>query len=164
MLPEAVLNKDELKFLEENDGSIVKLSLSNLSAEKTRSNISKIEDKIEDQTDNVQEESIENENNSVRLAIRLTEVIGQIMKNKSGSFSKEILSDLFENSFDLNMRLISAFLTTVKSKEEEEKLIKFILSRLNKINEKKGILQKSFLNCLEIYILSLCFCYSRHIN
>ncbi|MBI4708114.1 MAG: TIR domain-containing protein [Candidatus Omnitrophica bacterium] len=143
---EATLTKEEVKFFDEEVESIIKAALppDNVTPEMERNGRLKIQDhheqskKEQNQRDEDLEDSLGKE---LRRAIRTVEVMGCIIKNRSGSLEKPKLEEIFEAGMKLHLRILSSFFAIIKDKEGQKTIITFISDRLKKIikeNETKN--------------------------
>ena len=94
-------------------------------------------DKIEnsaDLADTSTEEDLEDKEDEfaieLRRSIKTVEVIGSIIKNRAGSLRNEQLETLFENAFNIQLRLTSNFLGLVNAIWNSKDGIKFLEERI----------------------------------
>ncbi len=147
---EVALSKDEIAFLEKHICSLGKLSISaNNRAHEVRKKRLEIEDKHEEDEKNGKEESgdleVDTEVSELRKALKTAEVMGHILKTRTGSFKKEKQKELFKEALKVYLRITNRFL---KDFEENEKLfIEYFKERIRKFNHDKldseGIYQLS---------------------
>lgn len=84
------------------------------------------------------EEDIKDETQiSVNRAMKIVEVLGQILKNRAGSFPKKKIQELTIEIEELGLRVLSYMLNTLKSQEIKD----WLLKRLN-IEEQKWVSEK----------------------
>lgn len=140
----ATLTKDEVKFFDEEADAIVKAALSpaNTTPEIERMKRLKIEDQQEQSGKDVKqvaekdkEDILENE---LRRAIRTVEVMGCIIKNRSGSLEKLKIEEIFEEGMNVHLRILSSFFEIIKKQDGQKTIINLISDRLEKIIKEKG--------------------------
>lgn len=124
----ASLNKNELSFFDENVESIIQevLPSSSSTAERERARILEEQDGIEDCQDekksvSMQDEAFEDHDFSIELrrSIKTVEVMGRIIKSRSGSLDKERLESIFQEGMRVHLRILSSFFDLIKNDEDE---------------------------------------------
>lgn len=139
----ATLTRNEISFFDEQADIIVKAALpsNNITAEKTRFTNLKIQDEIEQSREVSEiEEDMNKEDfigKELRRSIKTVEVMGHIIKNRSGSLEKKKLLEIFEEAMNVYLRILSSFFEIIKSKDEAKFIIDIISNRLEKVIEKK---------------------------
>ena len=139
----ATLTKAEVKFFDEQVDIIIKAALppSNTTPEKERMERLKIQDKIEQSQEEVeQEEDINKEDFlgiELRRAIKTVEVVGHIIKNRAGSLERTKLEEIYKEAINVHLRILSSFFEVIKSEDEQKSIIDFIADSLEKIIEEK---------------------------
>jgi len=135
----AKLDKEECKFFDEQADIIVEALLppSNTTPEKERHERLKIQDKIEELSNNndnnaTQTEAIEIE---IRRTIKTVEAMGQIIKNRVGSLERTQLEDLFMEAMNINLRFLSEFFNVIKDESSQQEILTFIKKRLEMISK-----------------------------
>jgi len=133
----ATLTKDEVKFFDEQSPKIIKAVLppSNATPESERRKKLKVEDELEE-VKNVEEESDEEDNSigkELRRAIRTSEVIGCIIKNRAGSLPKKVIEEIFIEAMNVHLRILSSFFEIIKSENAQNDIVEFLSKRLEKI-------------------------------
>ncbi|MDP2175073.1 MAG: TIR domain-containing protein [Bacteroidota bacterium] len=80
----------------------------------------------------LEKEDIENDNfaKELRLSIKTVEVMGSIIKNRSGSLDKEKLEYIFEQGYNVHMRVLKSFINLIDNEKNEKELIGFLIDRL----------------------------------
>jgi hypothetical protein len=137
---EATLNKNEIDFISESVKNLVTITVApkDHNPSDTRKKqlkekdalrpiVEKIEDKIEEQDDNLL--LVE-----VRKAAKSLEIIGQIMRNQRGTFKKDRLEELFVEGQNVGLSLLKGFIELMN----HSSLDKFIQERVVKISEEKN--------------------------
>lgn len=87
---------------------------------------------------------------NLRLSIKTVEVMGLIIKNRSGSLDKVKLAEIFKEGLNLNLRILSSFISLVSSKDTEEAMVSILKERIDKIVEEKENDNKPKLTSREI--------------
>jgi len=146
----AILSKEELSFFDKQANIIVKAVLppTNVPPEKERAERLKIQDAVEqinrdEKTKNFRED--ENNDNlamELRRSIKTVEVMGRILKNRAGSLEKSRLESIFEEAMKVHLRILTSFFEFIKNEKEQQKIVNFILNKLNKIIEGTGKKEK----------------------
>jgi len=137
----ATLSKKEIEFFDKQADLIIEASLppTNTTPEKERDNLLKIQDTIESQKE--ENETIEDDDplaKELRRAFRTLEVIGCIIKNRSGSLEKNELGELFIEAMNINLRMVSYYFEIIRNENRQKDIIDFISSRLKKIVAERG--------------------------
>ncbi|MGL1894609.1 MAG: TIR domain-containing protein [Spirochaetaceae bacterium] len=139
---EATLSSDELAFFDEQEEIIAKAVLSDESnPDETRAKrLKNTSDITVESPNNVNKENdyIDNEENKkynqipieLRKSIKTIEVMGRIIKNRSGSLEKKRLESIFEEGVNVYLRLLTSFFGLIQNEEEINTVIKYIESRL----------------------------------
>ena len=135
----ATLTITNCKFFDEQADNIVEAlwPSSNISPEKEREERLKIQDKVEEisnDEDNDTEETEEFEL-EIRRTIKTVEVMGQIIKNRAGSLERNQLEELFIEAISVNLRFLSEFFEIIKDENNQRDIILFIKKRLELISE-----------------------------
>lgn len=76
--------------------------------------------------------------------------MGLIIKNRSGSLDKVKLAEIFKEGLNLNLRILSSFISLVSSKDTEEAMVSILKERIDKIVEEKENDNKPKLTSREI--------------
>ncbi len=144
----ATLTKEELLFFDDEIGNIIKAALlpKNYSPEKVRAEKLKKKDHIENVNERHQEEAKKKENEEIaeelaielRRSIKTVEVMGIVIKNRSGSLKKDELENVFEEGMNVHLRILTSFFELIKHKEQQNVLVDFIKNRLNIIVKDKS--------------------------
>lgn len=147
----ATLSKKELQFFDQEVGTIIKavLHLPGNSPEKEREERLKAKDKEELDRHNGSSIPELDDSDDLTLAIRKSlktvEVMGRIIKQRSGSLRKERLEFIFEEAMNVHLRILSSFFELIKKDEGQREIIDYISDRLEKYveqNEGKRTLTK----------------------
>jgi len=136
----ATLNKDEIKFLDDQVDVIVKevLPPTTSTPEKERAKRLEIQDEDEqlrgasDENDSQDDDDLEID---LRRSIKTVEVMGRIIKNRAGSLEKERLESIFEEAMKVHLRILTSYFELVEKDEEE--VVEYIINRVRKIIEDK---------------------------
>ncbi|RLB40597.1 MAG: toll-Interleukin receptor [Deltaproteobacteria bacterium] len=138
----ATLSKSEMDFFDRQSDIIIKAALPSgrTMPDEERERELKIKDELEEkQTDD--SDSVRKDDRSdvreLRRAIKTVEVIGCIMKNRSGSLERSALENLFEEGVNVLLRFLSFYLEIIGIEDNQESMTESISERLNKIISKK---------------------------
>jgi len=142
----ATLKTDELSFFDKHEDKIVKAILPSYQhdpeAERKKLLIEKSE---------LEEERNDNETNSqmdddpmssellrdLRLSIKTVEVMGLIIKNRSGSLNLKRLEYIFEQGLKVHLRILTSFIEIIKDEGTEQAIVNLLKERINQIIEEK---------------------------
>ena len=83
------------------------------------------QDQIEDATEKLIVE--------LRRSVKTVEVMGQIIKNRSGSLELSKLEEIFESGLLVHFRILSSFFQLIKEDEIERHIVEFIVSKIKLI-------------------------------
>lgn len=133
----AQLDKEETIFM---NTLILELPKSILSSDSTETHREK-ERLLKDKGREVEDKEIEEENTAknIHKALKIIEIIGQIIKNRSGSFEKLKIIEMIEEVQELGLRVLSYFLRNLKSDDFEMWLHKRLEAEENKLEKRKKI-------------------------
>lgn len=136
----ATLTKDEVSFFDGQIDNIVKAELPppTTTPEKVREELLKKQDQIE-QSQMAPEENVEEFDpleKDLRRSIRTVEVIGCIIKNRTGSLPKDKLEEMFTEAMNVHLRILSSFFEIIKNEETQKSMVALLLNILNNIIEK----------------------------
>lgn len=84
-------------------------------------------------TDEQESELIRN----IRLGIKTVEVMGLVIKNRSGSLDLKKLEYIFEQGLNVHLRIITSFLELIQNEQSEQNMVEFLTERINDIIENK---------------------------
>ena len=141
----ATLNSKETAFFDDKLDDIVKAVLPSKTStpEMERSNLQKRKDAREEFEEENSEiiEQIEEDDDELsielRRSIKTVEVMGRIIRNRSGSMKKAKLKEIFEIGMNVHLRLLTSFFDIIKQDDAEKKIVEIIKKRLNAIIEEK---------------------------
>lgn len=136
---EATLAKEELKFISDAIGKLQQLTLppDNHNVEQSRNETLQERDQI--QSDINESETDDTEDLlliEIRKSAKNMEIIGQIMKNQSGTFQKDRLKELFVEGQNVGLRLLKSFIELMNDNTDD--LEDFIKSKLIQVEKEKG--------------------------
>ena len=140
--PEARLEKESLEFMIEFLKDIPELVLEHRKVEDERHSHDQHLEKVEAKINNDKEENDSLETTDffakVNRAFKGIEIIGQIIRNRHGSLSKDKLEQLTTQAYGVGLRFLQFFLTISDvSKEEVVKLIEHWLQEKPSITNEK---------------------------
>lgn len=121
----ARLDKNETKFMESLVAELPKSVLSDKEVKANRQEQRKARDENERQTES--DFDHDPELIEINKALRLIDVLGQIAKNRYGSFEKEKISEVVESVQDLGLRILNVLLSSMRDPDFEN----WILSRVS---------------------------------
>lgn len=140
---EASLTRDEFDFFDKQAKYIIQASIpqENVS-DNYRAEQLKLKDEIESQRaqENLENNSMDEDEFAVELknSIKSVDVLGQILKNRSGSFPKKQLEDIFLTAMNVNLRIINSFIALIKDDSAQNEIINFLSSRIKSAVEKNN--------------------------
>jgi len=144
----ATLSTSELLFFDNHEKQIVKAILPsyehnvNIERNNLLNHKSTVEDIRQEKSDvqNINNEEQESELlRNIRLSIKTVEVMGLVIKNRSGSLDLKRLQYIFEQGLNVHLRIISSFLDLIQNEQAEQEMIEFLTERINDIIEKKFV-------------------------
>ncbi len=131
----AQLDREETMFMNALILELPKSILSSASIEANREKERVLKDKVRDVEDGEIEEDDTLKN--IYKALKTIEVIGQIIKNRSGSFEKLKIVEMIEEVQELGLRILNYFLKGLKSEGLERWLYKRLEAEENKLTDDK---------------------------
>lgn len=142
----ATLKTDELSFFDKHEDKIVKAILPSYKhdpeAERKKLLIEKSE--LEDSRNDIETDSqIDHDPMSsellrdLRLSIKTVEVMGLIIKNRSGSLNLQRLEYIFEQGLKVHLRILTSFIEIIKDEGTEQIIVNLLKERINQIIEEK---------------------------
>lgn len=145
----ATLSKTELAFFDNHEDKIIKAVLPSITHNVTEErkqlleNKTKHEEIIENEKVDLQEDDEPDEFvKNIRLSIKTVEVMGFVLKNRSGSLNKERLQYIFEQGLNVHLRILGSFIDLIKDEKIENELVEFLTERIKSVvadNEEKDI-------------------------
>jgi hypothetical protein len=141
----ATLSTDELSFFDKHEEQIVKAVLpsrehnANMERNKLLNHKSEIEDIRQEKSEVQNFEDNERESElirNLRLSIKTVEVMGLVIKNRSGSLDLKRLEYIFEQGLNVHLRIITSFLELIQNEQSEQEMIEFLTERINDIIKK----------------------------
>jgi hypothetical protein len=127
--PAAELSAKETQFM---NNLIAELPRSIISDKDVSKNRLEQRDKKESANNQQDKEEIKNANTDdvsiieIKKGIKIIDVLGQILKNRAGSFEKQDILEILENTVDLGLRILNLFLSEYRKPEFKEWLIKLL--------------------------------------
>ncbi len=142
------LDTNELSFFDKHEDKIIQAILPSFKhdAEYERRKILENKSNIEDaKSKNYQKEHISKSDEiandlvtNLRLSIKTVEVMGLIMKNRSGSLDLKRLEYIFEQGLKVYLRILSSFIEIIKDETAEQEIIELLTERINQIIEERA--------------------------
>lgn len=120
----AELTVDETQFMNELIAELPSDISSKKSVGETRKEIRDRQDKEYDDLDKEDKETDEVKAIDINKGLRILEVLGQILKNRGGSFERDIVLETLENTIDLGLRILNLLLDSFRTPEFAEWLSK----------------------------------------
>jgi len=143
----ATLDTDELSFFDKHEDKIIKAVMPSFehSSDTERKRIliekSEKEDAKNERNDTQTESEFDQATNeivsNIRLSIKTVEVMGLIIKNRSGSLDKQRLEYIFEQGLKVHLRILKSFINLIKDEKAEIEIIDFLKERINQIIKEK---------------------------
>jgi hypothetical protein len=124
------LTRDETEFMDDLLLSLPREIVGDSNIEKNRKDERSKLDQYSSDDENVDVEEDE-ELIKIDKAMKIMEVLGQIIKNRAGSFEKAKITELLEDVEELGFRLLTYFMDTLKNPE----LKRWLESRLDTMEE-----------------------------
>ncbi|GHV14768.1 hypothetical protein AGMMS49938_11480 [Fibrobacterales bacterium] len=143
----ATLSTDDLSFFDKHEEQIVKAILpsyehnSNAERGKLLTRKSAVEDARQEKSENqyLEDDVAESELlKNIRLSIKTVEVMGLVIKNRSGSLDLKRLEYIFEQGLNVHLRFITSFLELIQNQRAEQEIVEFLTERINDIIEKNN--------------------------
>lgn len=142
----ATLNTNELSFFDKHEDKIVKAILPSYQhdpeAERKKLLIEKSE--MEDRRNETETNSQTDDDpmssellRDLRLSIKTVEVMGLIIKNRSGSLNLNRLEYIFEQGLKVHLRILTSFIEIIKDEGTEQFIVNLLKERINHIIEEK---------------------------
>lgn len=142
----ATLSKNELSFFDQEINTILNAVLppddESPEAERDRrlqqqGEMEENNDKLKKQhKEKISKEKFENDlAKELRRGIKTVEVMGRIVKNRSGSLERDRLEQIIVEGINVHLRILSSFFDIIKDKKQQGEIISFISTRLNSFIE-----------------------------
>ena len=153
------LDSDELSFFDKNEDKVIKALLPSYDHDSEKERRKLLQKKAELEDEETHEEGYEDENlkgentisdteqeeldeiekldSNLRLSIKTVEVMGTIIKNRSGSLDLGRLEDIFEQGMKVHLRILTSFLNVIKDENAEQGMVDFLKERLDSIVENR---------------------------
>lgn len=144
---EATLSKEELGFFDDQLDKIANAVLPSENDMPEAERLNRLEEKekmeqlqLENQEkgdaelDEVEEDLMIN----LRRAVRTVDVLGTIMKNRSGSLKRKDLVKIFNSSIKVYLRIIGAFVEEIKKPDSQLEFVRMLESKIDEIAVSKG--------------------------
>lgn len=130
----AKLTKDEVKFFDKQIDHLVESVLDHTSTpERERERILKRNDKIEEINNKSENDNFDNKLEiDLRRAMKTSEVIGCIIKNRYGSIKRDKLENIFNKTMNLYLRILTYYFELIKNEDEKESLIDILTKVIKK--------------------------------
>ena len=141
----ASLSTNELSFFDKREEQIVKAVLPSYehNVNEERNNLLNHKSAVEDtrqeehEVRNIDTEAQESDLiRNIRLSIKTVEVMGLVIKNRSGSLDLKKLEYIFEQGMNVHLRIITSFLELIQNEQSEQEMVEFLMERINDIIEK----------------------------
>jgi hypothetical protein len=143
----ATLSTDEISFFDKHEDKIIQAILPSYQhdseAERKKLLIEKSEIEEFKQDNNSSERAKEDDQLSsdlvtnLRLSIKTVEVMGLIIKNRSGSLDLKRLEYIFEQGLKVHLRILSSFIEIIKDEKAEQDIVNLLKERINQIIEQQ---------------------------
>ena len=142
----ATLDTEELSFFDKHEDEIVKAILPSFEhnsveeREKLLVEKSKMEE-VRKQTNENSDSDFDQASNelitNLRLSIKTVEVMGLIIKNRSGSLDKQRLEYIYEQGMKVHLRILKSFIDLICEEKAEQEFMEFLTERINKAIQEK---------------------------
>lgn len=143
----ATLDTDELSFFDKHEDKIIQAILPSFkhNAEAERKKI------LEEKSNNEETKRETNQNQpkadndeiasdlvtNLRLSIKTVEVMGLIIKNRSGSLDLKRLEYIFEQGLKVHLRILSSFIEVIKDEKAEQEIVDLLTERIKQVIEER---------------------------
>lgn len=140
----ATLSTEELSFFDKHEDKMIQAILPSYQhdpdAERKKLLIEKseIEDKKEEALDSPPADTDAKSSEllkDLRLSIKTVEVMGLIIKNRSGSLSLDRLEYIFEQGLKVHLRILMSFIEIIKEEGTEQAVVNLLKERINQFIE-----------------------------
>ncbi|HEY5589600.1 MAG TPA: TIR domain-containing protein [Paludibacter sp.] len=136
----STLDSDEVSFFDKHEDNIIQAILPsyqyNVEEERKKLLIEKSEKEEKRSETNFDEDETDDSSELVknlRLSIKTVEVMGMIIKNRSGSLDLPRLEYIYEQGLKVHLRILTSFIEIIKDEKVEIEIIDFLKERLNQI-------------------------------
>ncbi len=143
----ATLDTDEVSFFDKHEDKIIKAimpSFEHNSEEERRKLLvkkSKMEE-VREESDNDAESELDQAATdfvtNLRLSIKTVEVMGLIIKNRSGSLDKQRLEYIYEQGMKVHLRILRSFIDLIRDEKAEKDIIDFLTERIKQAIREKA--------------------------
>jgi hypothetical protein len=116
----AELTVEETQFMNELIAELPDDIVSKKSVGETRKEIRERQDREHDDSDREDKEAEEVKAIDINKGLRILEVLGQILKNRGGSFERDIVLETLESTIDLGLRILNLLLDSFRTPEFSE--------------------------------------------
>ncbi len=141
----ATLDSDELSFFDQHEEKIIKAVLPsyqyNVQEERRKRLVEKSNiDEIDEEKEDFEEEDQTSELLAdLRISIKTVEVLGMIIKNRSGSLDLKRLEYIFEQGLKVHLRIITSFIELINNEKAEKEIVELLTDRINQIIENRKV-------------------------
>lgn len=142
----ATLDTDEVSFFDKHEDKIIKAILPSFehNSEEERRKLllekSQIEE-VSEQAENDAESDLDQDATdfitNLRLSIKTVEVMGLIIKNRSGSLDKQRLEYIYEQGMKVHLRILRSFIDLIRDEKAEKDVIDFLTERIKQTIREK---------------------------
>ncbi|HRP32773.1 MAG TPA: TIR domain-containing protein [Agriterribacter sp.] len=142
----ATLDTEELSFFDKHEDKIVKAILPAFghSSDEERKKLLIEKSKIEETSEQANED-LESDFDkattefltNLRLSIKTVEVMGLVIKNRSGSLDKERIEYIYEQGMKVHLRILKSFIDLIKDEKAEKDIIDFLTERIRQAIKEK---------------------------
>ena len=140
----ATLDTEELSFFDKHQDKIIKAILPSYkhNADEERKKLLIKKSEIEEQQiekTNINQQETANDQDipellaNLRLSIKTVEVMGLIIKNRSGSLDLKRLEYIYEQGLKVHLRILSSFIEIIKDEKAEQDIVDLLKERINQI-------------------------------
>ncbi len=145
----STLNSEELSFFDKHEDKIIQAVLPEYNHDSQQERQEQLIEKAKkeekedialyegDSIEEVENEEVFDLLTNLRLSIKTVEVMGMIIKNRSGSLGLKRLEYIFEQGLKVHLRILSSFIEIIKDENAEIEITEFIKERINSIIEER---------------------------
>ena len=142
----ATLDTEELSFFDKHEDEIVKAILPSFehNSDEERTKLLAEKSKMEEVRKHSNEDSESDFDQAttelvtnLRLSIKTVEVMGLIIKNRSGSLDKQRLEYIYEQGMKVHLRILKSFIDLIREEKAEKEFLDFLTERIDKAIQEK---------------------------
>jgi energy-coupling factor transporter ATP-binding protein EcfA2 len=140
----STLSKSELSFFDKEIDYIMDISSfpSSSGPEKERANKLQQQEETEAE-ESTKEDSKNKSTETFKKSFKTVEVMGQIVKNRSGSLEKTKIEQIIREGMNVYLRILSYLMPLIKESKQQNEIILYIQNSIKIINKQRGYAMNS---------------------